>query len=204
MSIKKYNKSDIFSLDKPLKINLINSITGLKPANLIGTKSKNIENIAIFSSVVHLGSNPPHIGFIIRPQYKRKTDTYLNLLDNPYFSINSIQNETIEKAHKTSNKYNRDISEFDQLEIEKIYIDDYNAPFVKNSSIKIGLKKIDEIVLPNRCKMIIGEVELIIVDRKILDLDGNIDYSKSTFTCISGLQNYYNVELSRQMKRGKS
>ena len=41
------------------RLNIINSITGVKPANLIGSISENgHSNLAIFSSIVHLGSNP--------------------------------------------------------------------------------------------------------------------------------------------------
>ena len=55
----KFTSNDIKNLDKVYRLNLINSITGIKPANLIATRSKNgVDNVAIFSSVVHLGSNP--------------------------------------------------------------------------------------------------------------------------------------------------
>ena len=204
MNVSKYNESQISNLDRTFKINLINSITGLKPANLIGTRDKNIDNVAIFSSVLHLGSSPALIGFMIRPQYKRKTDTYLNLLENPYFTINSIEREYIDKAHKSSGKYSKDISEFDELNIEKVYIDDYKAPFVKDSLIKIGLHKVEEIKLLNRCRLIVGKVELVVININILESDGNIDFSKSTTTCISGCQNHYNVKLTKQKKRVKS
>ena len=64
-------KHDIKNLDRVYRLNLINSITGVKPGNLIGTESKEgIKNLAIFSSVVHLGSNPAQIGIVIRPQIK--------------------------------------------------------------------------------------------------------------------------------------
>ena len=204
MSISKYNKNQLSSLNKAFKINLINSITGLKPANLIGTTSNKIDNVAIFSSVVHLGSNPALLGFTIRPQDKRKTDTYINLLDNPYFTINSIEKEYIDKAHKTSAKYDKESSEFEELNINKIHIDNYNAPFVKDSLVKIGLNKVDEIDLPNKCKLIIGKVQLVIIDNAVLESDGNIDFSKSKTTCISGLKNYYNVKLLKQMEHVKS
>ena len=204
MNVSKYNESQISNLDRTFKINLINSITGLKPANLIGTTDKNTDNVAIFSSVLHLGSSPALIGFMIRPQYKRKTDTYLNLLENPYFTINSIEREYIDKAHKSSGKYPKDISEFDELNIEKVYIDEYKAPFVKDSLIKIGLHKVEEIKLLNRCRLIVGKVELVVINNNILESDGNIDFSKSTTTCISGCQNYYNVKLTKQKQRVKS
>ena len=43
MGISKYNKSELSNLDRTIKINLINSITGLKLANLIGITSKNAD-----------------------------------------------------------------------------------------------------------------------------------------------------------------
>ena len=118
-------------------------------------------------------------------------------------TINSIQKEDIDKAHKSSTKFARDISEFDELNIEKVYIDDYKAPFVKDSLIKIGLHKVEEIKLLNRCRLIVGKVELVVINNSILESDGNIDFSKSTTTCISGCQNYYNVKLTKQKKRVK-
>ena len=58
----------IAEFSKIYRLNLINSVTGYKPANLIGTKSRGgISNLAIFSSVVHLGSKPPLIGIVTRP-----------------------------------------------------------------------------------------------------------------------------------------
>ena len=63
-----FNKKDLEEIGNVKRLNIVNSITGIKPANLIGTISKNkISNVAIFSSVVHLGSNPALIGVIVRP-----------------------------------------------------------------------------------------------------------------------------------------
>ena len=63
-----YTHQEILDLDRVFRLNLINSVTGFKPAVLIATKSRDgQENVAIFSSVVHLGSTPPLIGFIMRP-----------------------------------------------------------------------------------------------------------------------------------------
>ena len=56
---------DIRQLEKRHRANLINSITGVKSANLIGTRNKEGNtNLSIVSSVVHLGSNPALIGYI--------------------------------------------------------------------------------------------------------------------------------------------
>jgi len=100
-----YTRDQINNLEKIKKINLINSCSGYKSANLIGTISKEgITNVAVFSSVTHLGSNPPTLGFILRPTTVPR-DTYKNILESGIFTINHIFEEIIEDAHHTSAKY---------------------------------------------------------------------------------------------------
>ena len=56
-----FNTNDIQGFSKIYRLNLINSITGYKSANLIGTRSNSgEENVAIFSSITHLGAIPPY------------------------------------------------------------------------------------------------------------------------------------------------
>ena len=60
-------QADLANMDNRHRVNFINSLSGYKSANLIGTSSrKNEDNLAIVSSVVHLGA-PSLIGFIMRP-----------------------------------------------------------------------------------------------------------------------------------------
>ena len=50
-----FSKNDIDDFEFSYRINIINSITGIKPANLIGTKSKNgILKIKIFIEGIFL------------------------------------------------------------------------------------------------------------------------------------------------------
>ena len=89
--MKHYTKRIIRDLDKVNRLNIINSITGIKPGNLIGTISdEKISNLAIFSSVIHLGSNPALLGFILRPQERVRRDTYNNILANGSYTINHL------------------------------------------------------------------------------------------------------------------
>jgi len=72
-----YTKKDIQALDRVNKLKIINSVTGIKPANLIGTINENGQtNLAIFSSIVHLGSDPALLGFIARPLTAEVGHTY--------------------------------------------------------------------------------------------------------------------------------
>jgi hypothetical protein len=60
-----FTAADLAGLEKVYRLNLINAVTGYKPANLVGTAAPDgATNLAVISSVVHLGSNPALIGFI--------------------------------------------------------------------------------------------------------------------------------------------
>ena len=80
-----FDEEQIENLDKIFRINLINSCSGYKSANLIGTISdKGVKNLAVFSSITHLGSNPPLLGFFLRPTEIVPRHTYLNIKQNSY------------------------------------------------------------------------------------------------------------------------
>lgn len=187
-------KEEIEKLERKYRLNLINSISGIKPANLIGTRSlKNQDNVAVFSSVVHLGSIPAQLGFISRPQFNQPRDTYANIQETGYFTINHISEFFIKKAHYTSAKLERGESEFDAMKIEKEFIGDFMAPFVKNSSIKMGMKFIESVPLPNGCVFIIGSVELIEFPDTAVNELGQVDLSSYDCAGISGLNTYYGL-----------
>ncbi|WP_373397819.1 flavin reductase [Algoriphagus halophilus] len=91
-------KEELDQMDRNYRLNLINSISGIKPANLIATKSvDDQENVAIFSSVVHLGSSPAQLGFIMRPQTEIPRDTYPNIMETGYYTINHVSESFIKK-----------------------------------------------------------------------------------------------------------
>lgn len=80
-----FTKEDVLNLPKINRLNLINSCTGYKSANLIGTKSKDGKsNVAIFSSVTHLGSEPALLGFILRPATVPR-NSYSNMKETGFF-----------------------------------------------------------------------------------------------------------------------
>ena len=110
-----YTKKQINNLDRITRLKLINSVTGIKPANLIGTINKEGNtNLAVFSSLVHLGSDPAILGFISRPPTIDTGHTYRNIQENGFYTINHIHPEFVENAHYTSAKFSKEISEFNQ------------------------------------------------------------------------------------------
>src|SRR6056300_1557100 len=113
-----FEKSELEGLSKIYRLNLINSVTGYKSAHLLGTASASgVDNLAVFSSVVHLGSNPALIGFILRPTTVPR-HSHANMKANGIFTLNAISKGQIEDAHHTSAKYPEDISEFDQTALK--------------------------------------------------------------------------------------
>ena len=99
-----FSESDIQNLEHLYKINLINSCSGYKSANLIGSKSEDgIENVAVFSSVTHIGSSPAMLGFFLRPTTVIR-NTYENIKTTGYYTINHIHKSITKDAHHTSAK----------------------------------------------------------------------------------------------------
>ncbi|MDC3195427.1 flavin reductase [Flavobacteriaceae bacterium] len=186
-----YTRDQINDLEKIKKINLINSCSGYKSANLIGTISKEgITNVAVFSSVTHLGSNPPTLGFILRPTTVPR-DTYKNILESGVFTINHIFENIIEDAHHTSAKYEEVISEFDITGLEDEYYNDCIAPFVKGSPVQMEMKFIEEYhIKSNNVIHIIAEIKNLYVKDDILKEDGFLDLAKGKVAAINGLDAY--------------
>ena len=186
-----FHHDDIRNLDKIYRLNLINSCSGYKSANLIGTKSiEGHPNVAVFSSVTHLGSNPPLLGFILRPTTVPR-HTYQNIKETGYFTINHIHEGILREAHHTSAKYDQHISEFDRTQLNSEYIDAFPAPFVSQASIKIGMRFVEEYhIKTNDTLHIIGEIQTLHVVDNLLESDGFINLSKGRIAAINGLDGY--------------
>ena len=88
-----FTKQNILEFEKLYRTNFINSLSGFKSANLIGTiSSEGKTNLAIFSSVIHVGANPPLMGFLMRPVSVER-HTYTNIKETNCFTINHINKE---------------------------------------------------------------------------------------------------------------
>lgn len=98
MKDKNFTKSQITAMDERKRARLINSLSGFKSANLIGTQDKfGNNNLAIVSSVVHIGSSPPLLGFVSRPNTVDR-HTLENVLQSG-FSLLTQSNLTLQEQH---------------------------------------------------------------------------------------------------------
>jgi flavin reductase (DIM6/NTAB) family NADH-FMN oxidoreductase RutF len=196
-----FDRIAIDSLEKKYRIALINSISGFKSASLIGTcNSKGQTNLAIFNSVVHIGANPPLLGFILRPTTVPR-HTYQNILDTGYYTINHIHQDMIENAHQTGAKYDEAESEFEKCGFNTQYYGDFNAPFVAESRVKLGMRFKEELpIKSNGTYLIIGEiVHILIDDETFLDESGALDLGVANTVAISGLDSYFSPQFIKKM-----
>tara|TARA_B100000795_G_scaffold266202_1_gene249027 strand:+ start:2803 stop:3432 length:630 start_codon:yes stop_codon:yes gene_type:complete len=186
-----FTRDKINNLEKIKKINLINSCSGYKSANLIGSISKEgYTNVAVFSSITHLGSNPPTLGFIVRPTTVPR-DTYKNIKESGIFTINHIHEDILADAHHTSAKYKEEVSEFDITDLESEYHNKCIAPFVKGSPVQMEMKFVEEYhIKSNDVIHIIAEITNLYVKDDILQEDGFLDLAKGNVAAINGLDAY--------------
>ena len=189
--MKHFSKNNIASLPSRERANLINTISGYKSVNLIATKSKEgITNVAIFNSVIHLGSNPALLGFVMRPLTVER-HTYNNIKATSTFTINGVSEEIYRQAHATSAKYDRETSEFEKTGLTAIYQKDFAAPFVEESPIQLGCSYVNEYeIQENGCILMVGAVEHLFVHESILQEDhwGKLD--EGNLISIVGLDGY--------------
>lgn len=193
--MKTFLIEELNDLDKRYRTNLINCLSGVKSLNLIGTKNNHGQsNLAIFNSVVHIGAHPPLMGFIHRPTSVER-HTFENINETSFFTINSVTAAIHKQAHQTAARYERSESEFDEVSLTEEYFDGFEAPFVQESPLKIGLELADIIPIPlNNTKLIIGRIKMLTLDEKHLRNDGFLSLSDQGIVGGTGLDSYLSTQ----------
>lgn len=171
---------------------LINSLSGFKSANLIATCNEDGQtNVAIFSSVVHLGASPALIGFVVRPNSVAR-HTLENIKQTKQYTINQVNQSFWQQAHQTSARYLAQESEFDLCGLSSRYIEGIDAPFVNESQLQyaLTLKEIIPIKL-NNTLLVIGQVTDIFCHDAAIKQDGYIDIESLNTVAVTGLDSYH-------------
>nr|WP_087020260.1 flavin reductase [Thaumasiovibrio subtropicus] len=188
----------------------INSLSGFKSANLIGTcDDKGQTNLAIVSSVFHLGANPPLMGFISRPPTAGNAShverhTLSNLIESGFFTLNSVSIPMTKAAHQTSARYPQTTSEFDVTGLTAAFLNRFPAPFVEESPIKIGLEVREHHHLSiNNTVLIIGEIKEVHLPTAAIQPDGFVDIEDLGLVTISGLDSYHLTERMMRLSYAK-
>jgi len=198
------SNAQIMDMEQRKRAQLINSISGFRSVALIGTiDTQGQTNLAIFSSIVHLGSNPPLLGFIMRPDSVER-HTLTNIMDTGFYTINHIHQKMYEQAHQTSARYPKTMSEFDATKLTPLIKEGFIAPFVAESYIQLGMEFKERIPISiNQTSMIIGEIKWIHFPDHCLSEDGFLDIEKAGSITSTGQDSYHTTQLLQRLEYAK-
>lgn len=191
-----FSQKDLKGLPKPKRAAIINGVGGVKPLNLIGSISEtSAHNLAVFNSVVHIGSDPPLLGFILRPTTVER-HTYQNMMANKKFTLNQVSTSIFREAHQTAASYDKAISEFKAAGLTPQIIEPHEVPFVKESFIKMAcIYKNEYLIKENGCRLIIAEILDIYDEQNIIDESGFVNLEKAETVGAIGLDGYVGLHI---------
>ena len=200
----KLKQNDIAVLEDHERVFFINSLSGFKSANLVGTADKSqLSNLAMVSSVVHLGANPPLLGMVMRPNSPVR-GTLKNILDTGVYTLNHVNLDIHEQAHQASARYDEDVSEFDEVGLTEQWQDGFHAPFVQESHIKMGMKFRERHTLDiNGTEFIIGAIVSIEIPDEVIAEDGFVSLEKAGTLAISSLDTYHSTNTIASLSYAK-
>ncbi len=198
-----FDQHTIEAMPQRFRVNFINSLSGFKSANLIGTVSETGQtNLAIISSAFHLGADPALMGFINRP-HSAERHTLENLLQTGYYTLNHVNSDILNAAHQTSARYPREQSEFEATNLTEEWYEGINAPFVAQSRVHVGLKYQEHLTLSNKTVLVIGEIIHVKIQENCVREDGLIDIDTTDSVAVSGLDSYHKPNKIRRLSYEK-
>ena len=194
----------IAGMEKRARAAFVNSLSGFKSANLIGTRDEQgVTNLAIMSSLTHLGSHPPLFSLVIRPG-RDERHTLKNILATGFFTVNHVTAEIIEQAHQTAARYAAGESEFDATGLNPVWQEGFFAPMVQEANVRLGLKLRQHMRLEvNDTHLVIGEVVLACVPEIACRADSSLDLGAAGSVALSGLDTYHTGGEEKRMAYAK-
>lgn len=190
-------------MQKLARVQLATSLPGAKPICLVGTQSKEgVTNLAPFSSVMHLGSNPVLIGMVTRPATVDR-HTLTNIMDTESWTLNHVHSDILDQAHQCSARY--DVSEFEATGLTPHFEPGIIAPFVAQARVRFALELREIIdINANNTKLIVGEVSLIEIADGLRQPDGGIALEQAGSLASTALDTYFKISDYKQLDYAKS
>ena len=172
--------------------NFFNTLPGPRGLHLIGTKShRGVENLGLFSSVVHLGATPPLLGFVLRPLTVPR-QTYHHAKARGYFTLNTVDETILPAAHQASANYRLEDSEFAAVGLTPEYSERLPAPYVQESKVKIGLQLVEEhTIQANGTLFLVGKIVEVIVPDAAVAGSGHVEHDGLDTLTVAGLDTYH-------------
>lgn len=185
---------DIEAMDKLVRVQFANSLPGPKPISLVGSiDAQGRTNLAPFSTVTHLGSNPALIGLVSRPDLADR-HTLSNILETKSYTINHVHSNIVDQAHHCSARYPRETSEFQTSGLSDHFEEGIPAPFVAESRFRFALELQETVpITSNNTILIIGKVTLVQLPGEHLAEDGSIDFPALDSLASTALDTYFQL-----------
>ena len=190
--MKHFSIEEIQGWERFFRANFVNSLSGFKPVSLIGTRDSNkIDNLGVFSNIVHIGADPACIGFINRPK-EAAPHTLANIESSGFYTVNHMHSDWLAKAHQASAKYPAEVSEFEAVGLTPVFKENFPAPFVGESHVQYALELSEIIPLKiNNSFFVIGKLLHAFVEESYVSKEGLIDLSKASSLVSLGIDAYY-------------
>ena len=203
--MKTWKTKDIEAMPQRYRAMFVNSLSGFKSANLLGTiDDSGCENLCIVSSVFHIGADPALMGMITRPQTVRR-DSVNNIKTNGFYTLNHVNPDIVWPAHQTSARYDESVSEFTATGLNPHYVDNFPAPFVKESKVRIGLQMHEiKLLEMNKTELVIGEIQIVETSDEAIEPDGSIDIETLQTVAVSGLDRYHSTQKITRLAYAKT
>lgn len=195
MSTQLLTQSDISQLPSRYRAHFINSLSGFKSANLLGTvDTQGRTNLAMISSVVHLGADPALMGYITRPHTVTRHSVE-NIVATGVYTFNQVNSLMLPAAHQCGAKYPRELSEFDATGLSEGYVAGFAAPYVQQSAINIGLRLVEKVPIKhNGTELVIGQIEWVRLPSAVVAEDGYVALELLDTLAVSGLDGYHRTQ----------
>lgn len=191
-SLHQYTRDDLQQLPSRYRAQLVNSLTGFKAANLLGTQDNAGQtNLAMVSSAVHLGADPALIGLVMRPPVVER-HSLDNIQKTGLYTLNHVHPEILQQSHQSAAKYPRSVSEFTAVKLGVEFPYDFAAPAVAQSRLQIGLRLVEIMTIKhNGTEFVIGEIDWVRIKGDVLHDDGYADIEQLDSVTVSGLDSYH-------------
>lgn len=202
--LKTFKEADFKSLGKHGRAKFINSLSGPKSANLLGTVDKAGQtNLSIVSSCVHLGADPALMAMIMRPRAVPRHSVD-NLVELGFMTINHVTADMYRKAHQTSARYPKEVSEFEAVGLTPEFLGEFPAPYVGESLVKIGLELVRLVPIPeNDTEMVIAAIREVHFRETDLLQDGTLSLARTGSIAVSGLDHYHQLQSLARLSYAK-
>lgn len=188
-------KDDIDAMDQRFRVNFINSLSGFKSINLVGSVClKGHANLAPFSSVVHLGADPALLGMVSRPDSVLR-GSLKNIIETGWYSLNHVSEKMLAQAHQCSARYAENESEFEATGLTQTYSPLSSAPMVAESALSMLIEYREHHRLDiNNTVFIIGQIREVHLPEQAVLSSGLVDLEAlGSLTC-SGLDSYHSTQ----------